>query len=130
MNTSPDLTITAVKMVLALVAILIALIIVYYLLKKLPLSPIKNDKNGYIRIIENKYLGLKKNLYLVEIPGSILVLGVSNDNISYLTEIHNDKIVEKNKNENSRTNLSFSGYIQQFALRKFSDRFAKNRESV
>jgi flagellar protein FliO/FliZ len=130
MNTSPDLTITAVKMILALVAILIVLIFVYRLLKRLPLSPIKNDNSGYIRIIENKYLGLKKNLYLVEIPGSILVLGVSNENISYLTEIQNDKIIERNKAENNRTNLTFSGYIQQFALRKFPDRFAKNRERV
>lgn len=127
MNTSPDLTITALKMVLALIAILLAMLLVYFFSKKFSFSSIKKEKEGYIRIIENKYLGLKKSLYLVEIPGSILVLGVSNDNISYLTEIHNEKILKNCKNENIKKNQSFSGYIQKFSSKILSEQFTKHR---
>jgi len=127
MNTSPDLTITALKMVLALIAILLAMLLFYFFSKKLSFSPIKKEKEGYIRILENKYLGLKKSLYLVEIPGSILVLGVSNDNISYLTEIHNEKILKNCKNENIKKNQSFSKYIQNFSSKILSDQFTKHR---
>ena len=68
MNTSPDLTITAIKMIFALIAILFGIIAIYYLTKKLSINSLHGKDSGYINIIENKYLGVKKSLCLVKIP--------------------------------------------------------------
>jgi len=129
MNTSPDLTITTVKMLLALIAILFGIITIYYLTKRLSLNSFSSGGRGYIDVIENKYLGVKKSLCLVKIPGSILVLGLSNDNITYITEIHSEnEFKELNKKELGKKD-SFTDSFKQ-NLSKILPKKLSNTEST
>ena len=69
-------------------------------------------------------IGIKKNISLVEIPGSILVVGVSNDNISLLTKIEDKIALDVLRQETSRLAPSFSDHLQ-----RLTGRFKQTRNS-
>ena len=70
-----------------------------------------------IKVIASQYIGIKKNISIVEIPGSILVVGVSNDNISLLTEIEDKGVLDVLRQENFRNTPSFSDHLQRLTGR-------------
>ena len=43
--------------------------------------------SGYIRVIENRFLGPRRSLMLVEVGGEYLLLGVTNDRISLIKQV-------------------------------------------
>ena len=79
MNTAPDVVSSALQMMTALGIVLGGLLVVFYLFKRY----LKRDAGGgqgqLIRVIANQYIGIKKNIALVEVPGAVLVIGISND---------------------------------------------------
>ena len=87
MNTAPDALSTALQMFTALGIVLGGLLVVFYFMKRF----LKRDKGGssqqLIRVVASQYVGIKKNIALVEVPGAVLVVGITNDNISLLTKI-------------------------------------------
>jgi flagellar biogenesis protein FliO len=54
---------------------------------------------------------------LVEVPGTVLVLGVSNDNISLLTKIEDPSVVDAIRQQTSRLTPSFSDHLQRLTTR-------------
>jgi flagellar protein FliO/FliZ len=75
------------------------------------------SKEQLIKVIASQYIGIKKNISLVEIPGSILVLGVSNDNISLLTKIEDKGVLDFLRQESSRMTPSFSDHLLRLTSR-------------
>ncbi|WP_162532151.1 flagellar biosynthetic protein FliO [Candidatus Scalindua japonica] len=75
--------------------IVIALIIaaVYVLKKKYGVSAGMGRSRKLIQVIDHAPIGVKKSVFLVEVPGKHLLLGVTNDNIGLLTEIANEDII-------------------------------------
>ena len=51
-----------------------------------------------IQVVSTNYLAPKKNISLVEVAGEILVLGISDQNISLLTSIREPERIEDIKN--------------------------------
>jgi flagellar protein FliO/FliZ len=94
MSNPPDLTMAAVKMVLSLMMVLAIIWALYRVAKKrLPLA--QGHSNGkMLKVIENQYLGLKKTITMVQVPGSILVLGVSPDRVNLLTQIDDPEVIK------------------------------------
>ena len=125
MNTAPDTVTTAFQMLTALGIVLGALFVVLYFMKRFLRRDVSGSKEQLIKVIASQYIGLKKNVSLVEIPGSILVLGLSNDNISLLTKIEDKVVVDVLRQESSRDTLSFSAQLQRLTG-KFKQ--AKNSE--
>ena len=125
MNTAPDTVTTAFQMLTALGIVLGALFVVLYFMKRFLRRDVSGSKEQLIKVIATQYIGLKKNVSLVEIPGSILVLGVSNDNISLLTKIEDKVVVDVLRQESPRDTLSFSAHLQRLTG-KFKQ--AKNSE--
>ena len=117
MNTAPDVVSSALQMLMALGIVLGGLLGVFYLLKRY----LKRDSGGVkgqlIRVIANQYIGIKKNIALVEVPGSILVVGISNDNISLLTKIEDKEVLEDLRQEVSGITPSFSDHLQRLTTR-------------
>lgn len=93
MNYSPDLTMATVKMVLSL-AVVLALVwgLSRLAKKKLPMAN-GGGKAGLIQVLESQYLGIKKSVTLVKVPGSVLVLGVSSDRVSLLSKIEEPELL-------------------------------------
>ena len=125
MITAPDMLSTAMKMLTALGIVLGGLIVVFYFMKRFLKRDIGGSKEPLIKVIASQHIGIKKNISLVEIPGSILVVGVSNDNISLLTKIEDKVVLDDLRQENSRIAPSFSDQLQRltdrFKLAKCSD---------
>jgi len=125
MNTTPDTVSTAFQMLTALGIVLGGLLVVFYFMKRFLKRDVGGSKEQLIKVIASQYIGLKKNISLVEIPGSILVVGVSNDNISLLTKIEDKVVLDVLHQGSSRGTLSFSSHLQRLTG-KFKQ--AKNSE--
>ena len=125
MITAPDMLSTAMQMLTALGIVLGGLIVVFYFMKRFLKRDIGGSKEPLIKVIASQHIGIKKNISLVEIPGSILVVGVSNDNISLLTKIEDKVVLDDLRQENARIAPSFSDQLQRltdrFKLAKSSD---------
>ena len=117
MNTAPDMLSTAMQMLTALGVVLGGLIVVFYFMKRFLKRDIGGSKEQLIKVIASQYIGIKKNISLVEIPGSILVVGVSNDNISLLTKIEDKVVLDVLCQESSRITPSFSDHLQRLTGR-------------
>jgi flagellar protein FliO/FliZ len=93
MNTAPDLTAAAIKMVMALGVVLLMVWGLYRLAKgRLTVGP-QGGHQKMMHIVESHYVGVKKSITMVEIPGSVLVLGVGTDSVNLLTRIDDPEIL-------------------------------------
>ena len=124
MNTAPEIVSTAFRMLTALGLVLGGLLVCVYFIKRFLKKDVGGSKEQLIKVIASQYIGIKKNISLVEIPGSILVVGVSNDNISLLTKIEDEILLDVLRQENSRIAPSFSDHLQ-----RLTGRFRQSKNS-
>ncbi|MCK4618519.1 MAG: flagellar biosynthetic protein FliO, partial [Desulfobacterales bacterium] len=121
----PDLLSTVLKMITALVIVLGGLFIVFYFLRRILKRDVGGSSEKLIRVLASSYIGVKKNISLIEVPGSILVLGVTSDNICLLTKIEDEEILNRFKRpEEEKRSTSFSDQ-----LNKLSSRFKEDKGS-
>jgi flagellar biosynthetic protein FliO len=117
MNSAPELVSGSIQMLAALGLVLGALLVVFYFVKRY----VKRGGGGaggqLIKVIANQYIGIKKNIALVEVPGTILVVGISNDRISLLTKIDDKKILEGIQQNAGSVSPSFSDHLQRMTSR-------------
>jgi flagellar protein FliO/FliZ len=112
-------------MLTALGIVLGGLLVCVYFIKRFLKKDVGSSKEPLIKVIASQYIGIKKNISLVEIPGSVLVIGVSNDNISLLTKIEDEIVLDVLRQEHYRIGPTFSEHLQ-----RLTGRFkpAKNNE--
>jgi flagellar biogenesis protein FliO len=116
MNTSPDMITTALKMFGALGIVLGALFVVFYFARRVSRVENTGNKEKLIRVLATKFIGVKKNICAVEIPGALLILGVTNDHITLLTKIEDQEILENIRNHQStQITSSFSDHLNKIA---------------
>jgi len=94
-NTSPDMLATAFKMLAALALVLGGMGIFFYFTKRVMRKDGRGSGGQMIRVLASQYIGLKKNISIVEIPGAILVVGVTADTIRLLTKIDDKTILDQ-----------------------------------
>jgi len=117
MNTAPDALSSTLQMLTALAVVLGGLFVVFYFLKRVLNRDAGGQGTPLIRVIANQYIGAKKNIALVEVPGTVLVVGISNDRISLLTKIEEQGVLDGIKEETSRMTPSFSDHLQRLTTR-------------
>jgi flagellar biosynthetic protein FliO len=118
MNYHPDLLSTVLKMITALVIVLGGLFIVFYFLRRILKREVGGSSEKLIRVLASSYIGVKKNISLIEVPGSILVLGVTSDNICLLTKIEDEEILNRFKrSEEKKRSTSFSDQLNKLCSR-------------
>jgi flagellar biogenesis protein FliO len=123
MNATPDMLATALKMLAALALVLGGLGIFFYFTKRVMRKDIGNSGGQMIRVLANQYIGLKKNISLVQIPGAILVVGIAGDSICLLTKIEDKTILDQiHERGSGRMTPSFSDQ-----LNKITSRFTGHR---
>jgi flagellar biogenesis protein FliO len=126
MNATPDMLATAFKMLAALGLVLGGLGVFFYFSKRIMRKSSGRSRDQLIRVLANQYVGLKKNISLVEVPGALLVIGISGDSIRLLTKIEDKSILDEIQNEApEHLSPSFSDH-----LNKITNRFLahKNQE--
>ena len=117
MNTAPDALTSTLQMLTALAVVLGGLFVIVYFLKRFLRKDVGGTGNPLIRVIANQYIGVKKNIALVEVPGTVLVLGISNDRINLLTKIEEQGVLDSIRAETSRPAPSFTEHLQRLTGR-------------
>ena len=124
MNISPTIFSTALQMLAALGIVLGGLLVVFYFMKRAFRGNVNGSKERLVKVISSQYIGIKKTISLVEVPGSVLVVGISNDHISLLTKIDDKGILDALCQNTTRVSPSFSDHMQ-----RLTDRFKSAKES-
>jgi flagellar biogenesis protein FliO len=118
MNAAPDMMATAFKMFAALGIVLGALFIVFYFARRISKIENSGTKEKLIRVLANKFIGVKKNICAVQVPGALLILGVTHNHITLLTKIEDQDILEKiQQNPNTQMPMSFSEHLTKIAAK-------------
>ena len=118
MNATPDMLATTIKMLAALALVLGGLGIFFYFTKRVMRKNIGNSGEGMIRVLSSQYVGLKKNISLIQIPGAILVVGIAGDSICLLTKIEDKTILDQiHDQEAGRITPSFSDQLNKITSR-------------
>ncbi len=118
MNYQPDMLSASLKMFAALIFLMGGLWLFAYIAKRY-FTPGFDGGDKPVKVLANAYLGVKKSVSLVEVPGAILVLGITGDNISLLDKIEDREIIEEFKNRESVAKpLKFSDYLSKFQKKK------------
>ncbi|GJL80000.1 MAG: hypothetical protein NPINA01_29890 [Nitrospinaceae bacterium] len=100
-----DLVSVTVKTFSMFALVLALMFLIFYLFKKFVLkNSIFGGNEKFVRVLGTGFLGPKKNIVLVEVAGEILVLGISNDNITLLTHIQDPEKIEKIKANGKEAN--------------------------
>ena len=74
-----------------------------------------------IRVLASHYIGLKKAISIVEIPGAILVVGVTADTIRLLTKIEDKTIIDQIRDQRAgHPAPSFADHLNKI-VRRFSE---------
>jgi len=117
MTSSPDVVSGAFQMLTALGIVLGGLLLIFYFMKRFLARDSGNSSGQLIQVIASQYIGVKKSIALVKIPGAILVIGVTNDNIAMLTKIEDQANIEAIQQEASGMSSSFSDHLQRLTAR-------------
>ena len=118
MNATPDMLTTTLKMVAALALVLAGLGVFFYLSRRVLQKNVGVPGGKMIRVLASQYIGLKKNIALVEIPGAVLVVGISGDTIRLLTKIDDPTILDSLQSPTGEhITPSFSDHLNKITRR-------------
>ena len=112
MNFQPELATSSIKIFAFLSIFLVGILILVYLIKNTIRKNGETSNRKLIRVIESTYIGIKKTISAVEVPGAILIVGVSNDNIVLLDKVMDKELLDVyRKSEPGKIGRSFAGYL-------------------
>jgi flagellar protein FliO/FliZ len=94
MNAAPDMIAAGLKMIAALGIVLAMILALLYGMRKLTAQRLGASSGRNIQVLESHYMGVKKAISLVRVPGKVLVLGVTGDRINLLDTLDDDFIDE------------------------------------
>jgi len=118
MNATPDMLSTAFKMLVALGLVLGGLGVFFFFAKRVLRKDIGGNRDKLIHVLANQHLGVKKNISLVQVPGAILVIGISGDSIRLLTKIEDKEILDQFQTQaNGPMAPSFSDHLNKITSR-------------
>lgn len=118
MNATPDMLSTAFKMLAALGLVLGGLGLFFFISKRFLRKDGGRAHDKMIRVLANQYLGIKKSISLVHVPGALLVIGISGDSIRLLTQIEDKDILDQIQKEATGLGVpSFSDHLNKIKTR-------------
>jgi flagellar biosynthetic protein FliO len=103
MNAAPDMLTAGLKMIASLGVVLAMLLGLLYGLKKLNRQRMGRGGGKRIQVLESHYMGVKKTISLVRVPGKVLVIGVAGDRINLLDTLDADQVDSQTPVEESKT---------------------------
>jgi flagellar biosynthetic protein FliO len=94
-----DLFSASLKMASMLGLVLGLIFVVFHLFKKFGLkNSVFGGEGKPIKVLSTGFLAPRKSIALVEVAGDVLVIGISNDQISLLSNVQDPERIEKIKN--------------------------------
>jgi flagellar biogenesis protein FliO len=119
MTGSPELLPSAVNMIAALAVVLGGLFLLVHLARRYLLQrqgPLAGPP--LVRVLASHPLGVKKSIALVDVPGCVLVLGLSGDRIQMLSRIQDPDVLERVRSSAACVPASFTEHLMRLGLRR------------
>ena len=115
---SGSLALSTIKMISALVVVVVCIYLGIFLLKKaMGRHHGINGKNNVLQVLETTYVGPKKTVSLIRVADRSVLVGVTDNQISVLTELDADETAaitsEKVVSENEGFNLIFKSAVER-----------------
>lgn len=101
MTTAPDMLAAGLKMIVALGLVLGIMLALSYGLRRITGRRMGGVGGKRIQVLESHYLGVKKTISLVRVPGKVLVLGVTGDRINLLTTLDEETVGQPTADDES-----------------------------
>jgi flagellar protein FliO/FliZ len=118
MNAYPEILPSLLQMLASLAVVLGGLLLTLWFFKRFVQTRAGGVNNRLIRVLASTTIGLKKNITLVDVPGAILILGVTGDRISLLARIEDPETMRKIRGEiPSKPVVPFGEHLQFFSAR-------------
>jgi flagellar protein FliO/FliZ len=95
MNGTPDILTAGLKMIASLGVVLVMILALLYGLRKLTRQRVGAGGGKQIQVLESHYMGVKKTISLVHVPGKVLVVGVAGDRINLLDTLDEDHVLSR-----------------------------------
>lgn len=105
----------ALQLIGLIIVFVLILAAAYFTSRFVGTSTVTNLKNRNIKVIETYKIAPNRFLQIVEISGKYIVIGVSKDNIEYLTELNADQII---KGDGEITPLNFKDILNNVKNKK------------
>ena len=99
MNYDADIISSGLKMLSALIVVLGGLLVLFYFMKRIFSDNAMKSGGNVIKVLGSAYVGLKKHISLIEVPGCVLVVGISGDSLSLLTRIEDPNLIDQIKQD-------------------------------
>ncbi len=117
MNSAADAFSGAFQMLTALGIVLGGLLLLLWFMKRFLNKSLVGKNRQLIKVIASQYIGAKKNIALVQVPGSLLVVGLSSNQVSLLAKIEDRAILEAIQSDGADALPSFSDYLQRLSAK-------------
>ncbi|MDP9749939.1 flagellar biosynthetic protein FliO [Thermoanaerobacter pentosaceus] len=96
------------QLVWYLIAFLLVIGLAYYITRFIGQSTLRYTRSTNLQVIDYVMLGRDKGLYILKVGNKFFLIGVSNTNITYLTEINKEDLKFVINDKNFVTNLNTS----------------------
>jgi flagellar protein FliO/FliZ len=130
-NANGSLFMALMQLVIAL-AIIVAVIIVVVWLMRVLLFRRGVLKPEVLKILGQTHLSPKQSIFLVEMPGRILIIGATQNNISLLTEVKDEETIETIKER--MPSGTFSSMLQkesaEYEAKRANEEISKTAENL
>jgi flagellar protein FliO/FliZ len=125
MNAAPDMLAAGLKMIASLGVVLAIIVALLYASRKLAARRLDTGGGKRIQVLDNHYLGVKKTISLVRVPGKVLVLGITGDRITLLDTLDEETVRQHTPPETATSfGPIFSDRLKKLGLRR------KGKESL
>lgn len=120
MTGAPDLLPSALNMIAALAVVLGGMFLLVHVARRWVLQrPAPAGGRPLMRVLASHPLGVKKSIALVDVPGCVLVLGLSGDRIQTLSRIRDAGEIERIRTcAAAGSPLSFAEHLMRLGLRR------------
>ena len=108
----------SIKMLTSLIIILGAIVLLFFLLRRLRLSPLMNGRSPVMRILGTLNLAPKRAVALVEICDQWLVVGIGTENVTLISKIDRPPDADTAGLGIPSNEGRFSSLLENFGLRR------------
>ena len=118
MSGAPDMWPSALNMVAALAAVLGGMFLLVHAARRWMNRSGASGTGPLVRTLATHPIGIKKSVALVEVPGCVLVLGLSGDRIQVLTRIRDPQALERLRGATPVAHVPFAEQLARLGLRR------------
>ena len=121
MNAAPELIPSALKMIAALAIVLGGLFVMVHFARRYLRPAGAAAHQRLVRVVASQAIGVKKTVMLVDVPGGVLVLGVSGDRIQLLSRIDDPETLKQVRSHAGSAGHPFHDQLARLIARRKAD---------